>query len=199
MHTAEVFTTGMSAAAHDRAGNVEWALVRRLLIPGAIGAIIGAYVLTSIPGEKIKPWIAAYLLVMGVLILARATRIGEERKPPRHLVPLGLIGGLLDAIGGGGWGPLVTGTLIARGHQPRTTIGSVNFSEFFVTVAGAITFLLTIGISTWMPVIGLALGGSIAAPVSAIAAKRIPARPMMVGVGVHVILLSVRTIWTALR
>ncbi len=109
----------------------------------------------------------------------------------------GFVAQMIDGTLGMGYG--VTGTLIARGHQPRTTIGSVNFSEFFVTVAGAVTFLLTIGISTWMPVIGLALGGSIAAPISAIAAKRIPARPMMVGVGVLVILLSVRTIWTALR
>ncbi|HSP16699.1 MAG TPA: sulfite exporter TauE/SafE family protein [Thermoanaerobaculia bacterium] len=199
VHTAEVFATGMSAAAHYRAGNVDWSLVRRLLIPGAIGAVIGAYILTSIPGQKIKPWIAAYLLVMGILILARATRAGEVRKEHRHLLPLGFVGGLLDAIGGGGWGPIVTGTLIARGNQPRTTIGSVNFSEFFITLAGAITFLLTIGISTWVPVIGLALGGSVAAPISAIVAKRIPARPLMVAVGVLVILLSLRTIFLALR
>jgi uncharacterized protein len=199
IHTAEVFTTGMSAATHYRAGNVDWSLVRRLLIPGAIGAVIGAYILTSIPGDRIKPWVAAYLLVMGIVILFRATRVSDEPKEHRHLLPLGFIGGLLDAIGGGGWGPIVTGTLIARGSQPRTTIGSVNFSEFFITLAGAITFLLTIGISTWMPVIGLALGGSVAAPISAMLAKRIPARPMMVAVGTMVILLSVRTIWIALR
>lgn len=198
VHTAEVFTTGMSAASHYRAGNVVWSIVRRLLIPGAIGAVIGAYILTSIPGEKMKPFVAAYLLIMGVVILAKAWRRQTDREAHHHLEPLGFAGGFLDAIGGGGWGPIVVGTLLARGNQPRTTIGSVNFAEFFVTLAASITFLLTIGIATWVPVAGLALGGAVAAPISAMTAKRIPARPLMIAVGVLVIALSVRTILLAL-
>lgn len=199
VHTAEVFTTGMSAASHYRLGNVNWAVVRRLLIPGAIGAVIGAYVLTEIPGDRMKPFIAAYLLIMGLLIIVRGMRRQTDREAHHHLEPLGFFGGLLDAIGGGGWGPIVTGTLLARGNQPRTSIGSVNFSEFFITLATAITFLITIRITNWIPVIGLALGGAVAAPISAILAKRVAPRPMMFGVGVLIIALSVRTIFLALR
>ena len=199
VHTAKVFTTGMAAASHYRAGNVLWSVVKRLLIPGAIGAVIGAYLLTSFPGEKMKPFVAGYLMIMGVLIISKGLRRQVDRVAHDHLEPLGFIGGLFDAIGGGGWGPIVTGTLLARGNQPRTTIGSVNFSEFFVTLAASITFLLTIGITTWVPVVGLALGGAVAAPISAILAKRIPARPLMIAVGVLVIALSIRTIVLALR
>jgi uncharacterized protein len=199
VHTAEVFTTGMAAASHYRAGNVLWPIVRRLLIPGAIGAILGAYILTSLPGDKIKPFVAGYLLIMGVLITSKGLRRQVDRVAHNHLEPLGLIAGFFDAVGGGGWGPIVTGTLLARGNQPRTTIGSVNFSEFFITVAGAATFLITIGISNWTPVVGLALGGAVAAPISAILAKRIPARPLMIAVGVLVIALSIRTIFLAVR
>lgn len=199
VHFAEVLTTGMSAASHLRYGNVIGSVVRRLMIPGVIGAVAGAYILTSIPGEKIKPFTAAYLLLMGVVILAKALRRIEHRDAHHHLVPLGLFGGFFDAIGGGGWGPIVTGTLLARGNQPRTTIGSVNFAEFFVTVAASITFVLTIGIADWRPILGLAFGGAIAAPVAAKLTGRIPARPLMIGVGTLVILLSIRTIWMAVR
>lgn len=199
VHTAEVFTTGMSAAAHYRAGNVLWPVVRRLLIPGAIGAVIGAYILTSIPGEKIKPFVAAYLLIMGIVIISRAWRKQVDREAHHHLEPLAFAGGFLDSVGGGGWGPIVVGTLLARGNQPRTTIGSVNFSEFFITLAASITFLLTIGISTWVPVVGLALGGAVAAPISAMVVGRVPARPLMVAVGLLVIALSARTIFLALH
>jgi uncharacterized membrane protein YfcA len=113
-------------------------------------------------------------------------------------VPLGLAGGFLDSIGGGGWGPIVAGTLIARGNAPRTTIGSVAFSEFFVTVASSATLLLTIGVKNWMPIVGLALGSVIASPIAARLTGRIPPKPMMIAVGVLVILLSVRTIAIAL-
>ena len=199
VHTAEVFTTGMAAAAHYKAGNVVWPIVRRLLIPGAIGAVIGAYILTSFPGDKIKPFISAYLVVMGVIMIGKAIRKQVDREAHHHLGPLGFFGGFFDSVGGGGWGPIVTGTLLARCNQPRTTIGSVNFSEFFITLSASITFLLTIGIQTWTPVAGLALGGAVAAPISAIVAKRVPARPLMVAVGILVIALSIRTIVFALR
>lgn len=194
VHTAETVTTGFSAWSHYRYGNVIWSLAKRLLIPGAIGAVIGAYILTQIPGETIRPFIAVYLLLMGVLILVKAFRRRPTAESHAHLGPLGLAGGFFDAIGGGGWGPIVVGTLLARGNEPRTTIGSVNFAEFFVTLAASLTFFLTMGLAAWKPIAGLALGGALAAPIAAKLVGRIPARPLMIGVGVFVIVLSLRTL-----
>jgi len=199
VHTSEVVTTGLSGWAHWRAGNVVMSYARRLLVPGVLGAIIGAYILTRVPGDAMKPFTAAYLIVMGVVILAKAWKKIEHRNAESHLMPLGLAGGFFDAIGGGGWGPIVVGTLLARGNPPRTTIGSVNFAEFFVTVATSATLLLTIGIATWRPIAGLAIGGAIAAPIAARLTGRIPARPLMIAVGLLVIALSIRTIVLATR
>ncbi|MGZ5493709.1 MAG: sulfite exporter TauE/SafE family protein [Thermoanaerobaculia bacterium] len=198
-HAAEVVTTGFSAASHFGFGNVNRRLVQRLLVPGVIGAVIGAYILVNVPGERMRPFVAAYLLVMGVVILMKARKRGDHEEAHSHLVPLGFAGGFCDAIGGGGWGPIVTGTLLARGNAPRETIGSVNFAEFFVTVAASATFFLTIGFSQWTAIAGLAIGGAVAAPFAAWATKRIPARPMLVVVGVVIIVLSIRTILLALR
>jgi uncharacterized membrane protein YfcA len=168
------------------------------MIPGAIGAAIGAYILTNIPAERMKPYTAAYLLIMGAIILRKALRKIEPREAHHHLEPLGLFGGFFDAIGGGGWGPIVVGTLLARGNEPRTTIGSVNFAEFFVTLAASVTFFITLRNFDWMPIAGLALGGAIAAPIAALAVNRVKPRPLMITVGVLVILLSIRTIVKAL-
>jgi uncharacterized membrane protein YfcA len=197
VHTAEVVATAFSAWNHWRLKNVIASFVKKLLIPGVLGAIAGAYILTSVPGDVIKPFMAAYLLIMGVIILAKAWRRSVHVGSEKHLLPLGLAGGFCDAIGGGGWGPIVAGTLLARGNEPRTTIGSVAFSEFFVTFAASVTLLLTIGISNWLPIAGLALGGAIASPLAARMTGRIPARPLMIAVGVMVILLSARTLATA--
>jgi uncharacterized membrane protein YfcA len=193
-HAAEVVTTGFSAASHLGFGNVNARLVRRLLIPGVIGAVLGAYILVNIPGDRMRPFIAAYLLVMGVIILSKARKKREHREVRSHIIPLGFAGGFCDAIGGGGWGPIVTGTLLARGNEPRETIGSVNFAEFFVTIAASVTFFLTIGFSQWTAIVGLALGGAVAAPFAAWAVRRVPARPMLAGVGLLIIALSIRTI-----
>jgi uncharacterized membrane protein YfcA len=198
VHTAEVVTTASAAYNHWRAGNVVGSWVRKLLIPGVAGAIAGAYVLTNIPGAAIKPFIAAYLIVMGIVILFKAFRRRAEGESHAHIVPLGLAGGFCDSVGGGGWGPIVAGTLLARGNPPRTTIGSVAFAEFFVTFASSATLLLTVGVSNWLPIAGLALGGIIASPIAARLTGRIPAKPLMIAVGILVILLSVRTILTAL-
>jgi len=194
VHTAEVVATAFSAYNHWRRKNVIASFVRKLLIPGVLGAIAGAFVLTSIPGDVIKPFMAAYLIVMGVIILLKAWRRSVHVGSEKHLTPLGFAGGFCDSVGGGGWGPIVAGTLLARGNEPRTTIGSVAFSEFFVTFAASATLLLTIGVSNWLPIAGLALGSAIASPFAARLTGRIPARPMMIVVGVVVILLSVRTI-----
>jgi uncharacterized protein len=198
VHTAEVVATAFSAWNHWRAKNVIAAFVKKLLIPGVAGAVAGAYVLTAVPGEVIKPFVAAYLVVMGLVILWKAFRIRPAGESQAHLVPLGLAGGFCDSVGGGGWGPIVAGTLLARGNTPRTTIGSVAFAEFFVTFAASATLLLTIGVTDWIPIAGLALGGAIASPFAARLTGRIPARPLMVIVGAVVILLSLRTILQAM-
>lgn len=197
VHAAECVTTGLSGASHLKFGNVDKVVVRKLLIPGVVGSLGGAYLLVSFPGDAMKPWVAGYLLIMGVVIITKARKKREQLEEPehRHLVPLGLAGGFLDAVGGGGWGPMVAGTLVARGNHPRFTIGSVNFAEFFVTVASSAMFIATIGLSFWQAIAGLALGGAVAAPLAAWATSRVPARPLMVAVGTIVILLSARTLW----
>ena len=186
VHTAEVVATAFSAYNHWRVGNVIASFVKKLLIPGVIGAIAGAYILTRVDGEVIKPYIAGYLVIMGAVILFKAFRPRREGESHAHIVPLGLAGGFFDSIGGGGWGPIVAGTLVARGNPPRTTIGSVAFAEFFVTFAASATLLLTIGVSNWLPIAARLTG-------------KIPAKPLMILVGVMVILLSARTIFVALR
>jgi uncharacterized membrane protein YfcA len=203
VHMAEVVTTGISGASHWKLGNVDWKLVRRLLIPGVLGGVAGAYLLTSVDGNIIKPYIAVYLLLMGGVIIYKAVTTVPRKKPDEYHGPrtslLGLFGGLCDAIGGGGWGPVVTSTLVARGKYPRTTIGSVNFSEFFVTLAESITFVLTLSFSEyWQIIIGLLIGGAIAAPFAARMTKILPLKTLMIMVGVLIILLSIRTLYLAL-
>lgn len=198
-HAAEVITTGFSAASHLGFGNVDRSLVARLLIPGVIGSVLGAYVLISVPGDLIKPYIAAYLLLMGVVIVVKAVRNRRTTTETRRgLLPLAFAGGFCDSIGGGGWGPIVVGTLIARGGDPRYTIGSANAAEFFITVASSVTFILTIGLTQWKAIAGLALGGAIASPIAAWLASRAPRRQLLAIVGIVVIVLSVRTIWKAI-
>ncbi len=201
VHTAEVFTTAVSGASHWKFGNVDKQLVKRLLIPGVLGGIVGAYILTSIPGNVIKPFIAFYLVIMGIRILwkviRRSTPVRTEMTPKR-LIPLASAGGFFDAIGGGGWGPIVTSTLVANGHHPRFTIGSVNLSEFFVTLAEAATFFTLLGVVHWQVIVGLLIGGVLAAPMAAFACKKIPCRALMLIVGLVITGLSVRTIFLAL-
>jgi uncharacterized protein len=193
VHAAEVFTTGISGLSHWRFGNVQWSLVSRLAIPGMIGGAIGAYVLTSLPVDIIRPIVTGYLLLMGIYIIIKALRADlTSSEPPSWIVPLGFGGGFLDAAGGGGWGPMVASTLIGRGTTPRYTIGSVNAAEFFVTLVISITFITTVGLELWPIIAGLILGGAIAAPLAAYVAKNVPDRPLMVMVGAVVILLSAR-------
>ena len=193
VHAAEVFTTGISGAAHWRLGNVQWATVRKLAIAGMFGGALGAYILTTIPAEILKPVVTAYLLLMGVWVVWKAIAAQvTPKEPPDWIVPLGFGGGFLDAAGGGGWGPIVTSTLLSHGTKPRYTIGSVNAAEFFVTLVISLTFLGTIGLELWPVIAGLILGGALAAPIAAYVAKAIPDRPLMLLVGAIIILLSVR-------
>jgi len=201
VHLSECVTTAVSGVAHWKQGNINWYLIKRLVIPGVLGGIAGAYILTSIDGNAIKPYISGYLLLMGIVILVKAlSRNHVHNDVKSHLIPLGLFGGFFDAIGGGGWGPIVTTTLVARGNMPRYAIGSVNFSEFFVTFAQSVTFLLTLGmLHTWKIILGLLIGGVLAAPLAAVAARKLPHRILMGMVGVLIIALSVRTIILTLR
>lgn len=200
VHTAEVLVTGISGASHWKLGNLDGELVKRLLVPGVLGGVLGAYVLTSVNGEKIKPFIAAYLLLMGLRIVLKArNHRGEHRRAYRHTSLLGFFGGFLDAMGGGGWGPIVTATLVARGNHPRYAIGSVNFSEFFVTLAQTATFIVSLSYAEHFRVIaGLTLGGMVAAPLAARMTKNLPAKPLMILVGSLIVALSLRTLWAAL-
>lgn len=202
VHMAEVVTTGVSGISHWRLGNIDWKLVRRLLIPGVIGGMAGAYLLTAIDGDVIKPYISAYLLIMGTFILYKAFRPSLHVNDGTHTARvsvLGVIGGFCDAIGGGGWGPVVTTTLVARGKNPRLTIGSVNFSEFFVTFAQSVIFVLTLSFSQyWQIILGLLIGGAIAAPLAARVTKSLPLKGLMILVGTLIIILSIRTIYLSL-
>lgn len=200
VHMAEVCTTAISGTAHWRLGNVDRDLIKRLALPGVLGGFLGATILVKTPGEVIKPFLAAYLALMGVYILWKAfhrSKLVTRNDAPHHLSLLGLAGGFFDAIGGGGWGPIVTTSLLARGNNPRKTVGSVNLSEFAVTLVQSITFLLTIGLTHWQVVLGLLLGGVVAAPFGAYLVRRMPARALMGAIGVLILFLSMRTILAA--
>lgn len=194
VHAAEVFTTGFSGISHHYFGNVDKKLFWRLVVPGVIGAAIGAYVLASLPGDTLTPYVSVYLLVIGVVILVKAFREFPPIVVTEYLTPLGFIGAFVDAIGGGGWGPVVASTLLARGSHVRMTVGTVNAVEFFVTLTASIVFIITLGLSHWQIIAGLALGGAIAAPIGAYIVKRIPLRPMLIFVGLLVVALSIRTL-----
>lgn len=199
VHASEVFTTGASGLAHYRLGNVDRRMMLRLAVPGSLGGAIGAYILASVPGEIFRPWISGYLLCLGLFILWKALRPRTwAPAPSRSVIPLGFFGGVIDAIGGGGWGPIVTTTLLGRGTAPRLTIGSVNTAEFFVTTTVSATFIATIGLTLWPIVAGLIIGGMIAAPFAALVTKHLPERWLMVAVGLAVVALSSRTIWRSL-
>ncbi len=190
VHAAEIFTTGVSGGAHAWHGNVDKKLLLRLAIPGAIGGALGAYLLTEIDGDIIKPFVLIYLFLLGLYLIYKATGHTIIVKKVKRVPILGFIAGILDAIGGGGWGPIATSTLLAQGGAVRTSIGSVNAAEFVVTVAISVTFLLHMGITHWQIVLGLLVGGVIAAPVAALLVKHLPAKPLMIAVAVVVLSIS---------
>ena len=194
VHAAECFTTGTSALSHHAFGNIDRKLFRRLLLPGVLGAAAGAYLLSSIDGAALKPWIAGYLLLMGVVILLKGFRDFPPQRVASHVAPLGFLGALVDAVGGGGWGPIVASNLLARGNEFRITVGSVNAVEFFVALTASAVFLLTLGLGHWHIVLGLAIGGAAAAPFGGWLVKRVPARPMLCFVGLVVVALGIRTL-----
>jgi uncharacterized protein len=191
VHAAEIFTTGASAASHIYHRNVDWRLVLRLGVAGVAGAVLGAWILSNVDAGAVRPIIFAYLLVIGFYILYRAFRIPPPRDAPAAwTAPVGFVAGFLDASGGGGWGPVATTTLVGSGHAPRMAVGSVNATEFFVTTAAATTFFIELGASPLKNLVPLVIGGLIAAPLGGWAVKKIPARALMIAVGILVVAIS---------
>jgi uncharacterized membrane protein YfcA len=204
VHLAEIGTTFVSGVSHWRFGNVDWRTVRRIGIPGAIGAFLGAVVLSSISAEVAKPWMAGVLLGLGIYILVRFTlgRTPRAKGRPyvrfRYLVPLGFGAGFVDATGGGGWGPVSTPTLIATGKlEPRKVVGSVDTSETLVAAAASIGFLLALGSQAVKPgiVIALLAGGVVAAPLAAWLVQKVTARLLGAAVGGLIIITNARTMF----
>lgn len=196
IHTAEMFASGASGYSHYKFGNVNKKLFKALVIPGVAGAVLGAVLLTFL-GDKyayyIRPVLALYTLFLGVKILLNAFR-KQIRKKFRHYRSLAGLGGFLDSFGGGGWGPIVTTTLITKGRSPRFVIGTVSLTEFFVTLASAFTFFTLLGISHWQTILALITGSLIAAPVAAKLAGRLPRKTSFILLGVLVIVWSVKII-----
>jgi uncharacterized protein len=200
IHAVETFTTAASGISHVLHRNVDWRLFVRLVIPGMIGGAIGAYVLSSVDASVARPFVMAYLAAIGLYLLYRAWRGRIVPREPKIIEPLGLAGGFLDAAGGGGWGPVVTSNLLVQGASPRSTIGTVNTSEFFLTFTVSATFLFTLGLAAFtMQTLGILIGGVLAAPLGGMLAKRVPARLLMTLVGTLLTITSIYTIYTALH
>lgn len=192
-HLAEVFTTGVSGVAHLKLGNVNRRLFFSLLLPGSIGALLGTWVLASVDGKALRPWVNGYLLLMGLYVLSKAFRKHRRTASiePKRIAPLAMFGGFMDTTGGGGWGPIVTTSLVGAGHDPRTTIGSVNLAEFFLTVSVATAFFTILDDTVWVLVAGLAIGGLFAAPLAAYLTRHLQARTLLILVGCLISAVSV--------
>ena len=199
VHTVESFTTGVSGASHAVHRNIDWRLFARIVIPGIIGGIAGAYVLTQISADVARPFVLAYLAGIGLYLLWRGAMHRHREREPRIVEPLGLIGGFLDAAGGGGWGPVVTSNLLVQGASPRRVIGTVNTAEFFVTVTISATFIVALGWEAFtVATVGLLIGGVVAAPFGALVAKRVAPDFLLTMVGIVLTLTSLYGLWRAL-
>jgi uncharacterized membrane protein YfcA len=191
VHTVETFTTGISGISHTLHKNVDWRLFARIVIPGVIGGVLGAYVLTQVDAGVARPLVLAYLAAIGIYLLWRGAMHRHTEREPRIVEPLGLIGGFLDAAGGGGWGPVVTSNLLVQGGSPRRVIGTVNTAEFFLTVTISATFIAALGWEAFTrATVGLLIGGVVAAPIGAYVAKRVNADLLLTMVGTVIVLTS---------
>ena len=191
VHMAEIFTTGASGLSHWRFGNIDRHLFRRLVIPGIIGAVVGVFIVTGIDGATIKPYIGTYLGLMGVFLVARsAWRIALPVNMRWGTPVVGFVGAFVDTIGGGGWGPVVTTTLLGTGHEPKEVIGSVSAAEFFITVVSGVALAFLVTVEAWETVAGLIAGGMVMAPRAAYIAGKLPKRILMAVVGCLIIGLN---------
>ena len=185
VHIVETFTTAISGISHFVSGNIDKRLFLRLLLPGLVGGVSGAYLLTNIDAGVVKPFVLAYLTAIGLYLLVRGLLYPPKVQKPKVVEPLGLIGGFLDAAGGGGWGPIVTSNLLVQGVEPRKVVGTVNSVEFFLTLTVSATFIINLGFKDFATAtVGLLIGGVMAAPFGAVMAKRIPVKVMLILVGV---------------
>ncbi len=198
VHLVECFTTATSGISHLLHGNIDKALFFKLLVPGVIGGILGAYVLTSIDAEVIKPFVLVYLSCIGIYLVIRGIFYPPKLRQPGIVAPLGLVGGFLDAAGGGGWGPVVTSNLLLQGADPRKVVGTVNSVEFFLTLTVSAAFIYHLGFADVAgATLGLLIGGILAAPLGAWAAKHFPVKQMLILVGVVLTLTSAYGVWRA--
>lgn len=189
VHTSEVFTTLASGVSHLKFGNIDKKLFVNLMVPGTIFAVLGAYILVNFPSGLLRKLVSLYLLFMGGIVILRA--FGKNIFFKRvNVKALAAIGGLLDAMGGGGWGPIVTSTLIASGNDPKKTVGSVNLAEFFVTISQTLTFIALIGLVSPMLILALIPGGIIAAIISSYLCSKTPTKPLMILVGALIFTLN---------
>jgi len=199
IHVVEIFTTGASGLSHLFHRNIDWPLFWRLLIPGVIGGVLGAYVLTSLHADVVKPFVLGYLVLIGVWLLVRGLLYPPKISKPKVVAPLAVVGGFLDAAGGGGWGPVVTSNLLVQGGEPRKIVGTVNSVEFFLAVAVSIAFIWNLGFEEILgPTLGLIIGGVAAAPLGAYMAKRFSPKVMLVMVGVVLTATSAFGLYKAL-
>jgi uncharacterized membrane protein YfcA len=192
VHLAEIFTTALSGVSHIKFGNVDKQLLKKIVIPGVFGGVVGVIFLTSIDGNLLKPFITIYLLLMGIVILRKAFKTIREKQSEdlKHVQKLAVSGGFLDAVGGGGWGPIVTSFLIGQGNSPRKTIGTVNTAEFFVALATGTSFLVLGSINHWELVTGLIFGGLFAAPFAAYLTSKLSTKILLLSVGILICGLS---------
>jgi uncharacterized membrane protein YfcA len=198
VHAAEVFTTAASGVSHAIARNVDWRLFARLTIAGALGGATGAFLISRLDLDFVRPVIAGYLLFMGLIVIRRAFPRSPKAKPVRRVSVLGFFGGMVDAIGGGGWGPVVASNLIARNGTPATIVGTVNLAEFLVTLSISLAFLAALGPSLGKAALGLVIGGVAAAPIAAFGAKKLPTSLLTALVGLLIVLLSAYNLYRAL-
>lgn len=196
IHASEIFTSGVSGLMHLKFQNVNKKLFQTLLLPGVVGAILGAYLLSELENYNhiLRPIVATYTLCLGVIIIIKAIRKAGAKIKTKRIPLLATFGGLMDSVGGGGWGPIVSSTLIAGGRCARYTVGSVNLAEFFVAVSSSLTFIVLIGLSHFQIILGLIAGGIIAAPIAASITRKLPTKTMMIIVGITVVLVSFRLI-----
>ncbi|AYL94857.1 TSUP family transporter [Mucilaginibacter celer] len=198
VHLSEVLSCGIAGWMHYRMGNINWKLFKLLVVPGIVGAFLGAYILSSLEHYAMytKPVVSVYTLILGIVIFRKAFNTQKKKSADKvkRISLLGLGGGFIDAVGGGGWGSIVLSTLIAGGRSPRFSLGTVKLSRFFVAMVGSITFIAMVNGNNWHSVAGLVLGSALASPIAAKISNKISAKTIMVAVSVIVILISIRSI-----
>jgi uncharacterized protein len=199
VHVVETFTTGASGISHILHRNVDWRLFARLAVPGVIGGVLGAYVLTQIHADAARPVVLVYLTGIGLYLIWRSVHFPPAHRSPKVVEPLGLVGGFLDAAGGGGWGPIVTSNLLVQGAEPRRTIGTVSTTDFVLTTTISATFIATLGWEAFTAAtVGLLIGGVAAAPLGAFLSKKAAPKFLLRLVGCLLVATSVYGIYRAL-